>query len=240
MDKVTIDQILKLNKDFYELNAQAFSSTREGAWRGWDRLTPYIRKFLVNREATNTFSVLDLGCGNGRFYKFLNTNNLKFTYLGVDISTALFKAAAMLNPGAKFVNSDFLQVDSLVKIHRKFDLVVGFGVTHHIPDKNLRAEWFKNLYKLVTDNGMVVMTFWQDEFSEDKVENTSLKLDENDYLLKWANNPNALRYVHRYSAEEHAEIEDLVHQSGLSVADRYLADGQSGKSNLYLVWKKRT
>ncbi len=65
MDDATIAQLNALNRDFYRLAGEDFDQTRGRPWPGWTRLLPYLR-----RDA-DALSVLDVGCGNGRFGAFL-------------------------------------------------------------------------------------------------------------------------------------------------------------------------
>ena len=86
MDDKIIKQILDINCHFYESYAKEFSVTRQAPWLGWSQLLTFL--------STNKMRVLDLGCGNGRFYKFLKCNlKNEFDYQGVDISKNLVKEA---------------------------------------------------------------------------------------------------------------------------------------------------
>ena len=70
VDKETFNKIINLNKKFYAEISKDFSDTRSSYWKGWNNLLPYIKEIFLNR---NLF-VADLGCGNGRFYSFLDDN----------------------------------------------------------------------------------------------------------------------------------------------------------------------
>lgn len=65
MDATTIARLNAINRDFYRVAADDFDQTRGAAWPGWERLLPHLRVPL---------SVLDVGCGNGRFGVFLAQN----------------------------------------------------------------------------------------------------------------------------------------------------------------------
>jgi len=73
-----------LNKNFYSRNAESFSNTRAVVWAGWDKLFEHIAP---------PDSVLDVGCGNGRFFKAVKQVNSEIEYLGVDSSTELIEIA---------------------------------------------------------------------------------------------------------------------------------------------------
>ncbi|MBI5666839.1 MAG: class I SAM-dependent methyltransferase [Chloroflexi bacterium] len=63
MNPETIRRLNAINREFYRITAPEFDQTRGTAWPGWERLLPYLRAPL---------SVLDVGCGNGRFGVFLH------------------------------------------------------------------------------------------------------------------------------------------------------------------------
>ncbi len=65
MDTKTINHLNAINRAFYATVADDFDQTRGTAWPGWQRILPYLPMPL---------SVLDVGCGNGRFALFLHDN----------------------------------------------------------------------------------------------------------------------------------------------------------------------
>lgn len=64
MDETTRQKCISLTSDFYAEVADSFSSTRQSAWHGWQKVIEAV-------ELPNEFSVLDLACGNLRFEEFL-------------------------------------------------------------------------------------------------------------------------------------------------------------------------
>lgn len=85
-----------LNQKFYEKTAEEFSKTRQSPWSGWYLLLDALNDFLVPTSISSgcPLSVLDLGCGNGRFEKFLRGNlPISFTGTGIDSDEALLKEA---------------------------------------------------------------------------------------------------------------------------------------------------
>ncbi len=158
MDSKTINHILKLNRRFYEFNAYDFSATRNAFWPGWKELANVIREVFRGSH----FSVLDIGSGNGRFYKFLVSENLKpLNYLGLDSSKKLNAQAQRMNPKTAFIFFDFVK-DAVSKINFDADLVIGNGIMHHIPNKQQRLGWLKNVFTSLRTRGICVFTFWTD------------------------------------------------------------------------------
>jgi SAM-dependent methyltransferase len=71
----------------------------------------------------NNSTVLDVGCGQGKFYRFLKQNKIQCDYEGIDITPKMIEFAKQKNPNAKFTCSDFLDA-SLTKT---YDWVVSAG-----------------------------------------------------------------------------------------------------------------
>ena len=69
MDDLAIRRLNQINHDFYRVTAAEFDQTRTQPWPGWHKLLSYIER-IAHRSSTVT--VLDVGCGNGRFGVFLH------------------------------------------------------------------------------------------------------------------------------------------------------------------------
>lgn len=230
MDKTTFNQILELNSRFYKSVADEFSLTRQYAWNGWNKL---IAEFIKLNIVTP--SILDIGCGNGRFYNFLQNKGINCKYLGIDDNTELLKLAATDYPSATFESHDAIK--ELNKISDKFNLVVAFGLTHHIPDKAYRREWFTNILTLCEKKCMVALTFWDFlQLKEKIITDHSFHLDNDDYILGWGNKKNALRYAHYYTGDELNDISKLFKTAGFDIKLEYNSDGRNGLLNHYLVY----
>jgi len=219
MNKEPIREILNLNKQYYQLVHEEFSKSRQKPWKGWDRAVNTVKTALeVKTGAKKALKTLDLGCGNGRFYEFINLKLQKTSYLGFDINNDFLTEARKKYPNARFVKKDIFE--GLGEINKKFDLVVAFGITHHIPDENFRMKWFLKLPKLLSAQGVLILTFW------------NFEKKPGDYLLGWNNLPEAARYCHQYSKKELAEMITAYKKLGLKLIDRFTADN----SNLYLIF----
>lgn len=233
MDQTTINNIIRVNKEFYDKIGPEFNKTRQSAWKGWGRVAEIIKREFKDRP----FSVLDVACGNGRFLSSISASK----YLGVDANEYLLdQAKNIFLENVSFKNLDV--INELEKLFSEtFDVVVAFGITHHIPSKELRKKWFSQLSKLVSKNGLLIFTIWnyqmdeRFETSEDFV--PGLKLEEGDYFIGWANNKNAKRYFHKYSKEELAEIDIILMAAELKQISKFKSDGKNGEMNEYFLYK---
>jgi SAM-dependent methyltransferase len=217
-----IKQILSLNKKFYQSVSKDFSNSRQYSWKGWERAVGIFHNEY--KENTKKLKVLDLGCGNGRFAGYLISKINNFSYKGYDTNNDLLSEARnKYNSGGcnelKFINRDILTKALGTKY--KYDFVVSFGVTHHIPDNNFRNNWFLGLTKILNKGGVLVLTFWEFEKSP------------GDYLISW-DKKNKPRYCHQYSKKELREVADMYFKSGFKLLDKYKADSQ----NTYLIFGK--
>jgi len=222
MNLETVKDILKLNKDFYQSVSTEFSRSRQKPWVGWNRAVETSINALGGVNKNRDIKVLDLGCGNGRFYEFISKKISKVDYLGLDINNDLLnisKTKYKTNK-ATFLNKDiYLGID---KIKGKYNIISAFGVTHHIPNNIFRIKWFKNLPSFLGLRGVIILTFWN--FEE----------KPGDYLLGWGNKKKTARYCHQYSEKEINKIISIYKKMGLKLIDKYKSD----KENLYLIFGK--
>ena len=86
-----MDKIKNSVKNFYNLQAEKFSQTRNKPWPEFFYIKQKVEKLLSKKEK---IKVLELGCGDGRAWRYLN--NLfpwRIEYTWVDISEGLIYIA---------------------------------------------------------------------------------------------------------------------------------------------------
>ena len=240
-----IDNIIRVNKDFYDKVGPDFDKTRKSAWKGWGRVKEIIREeFGEANSLERPISVLDVACGNGRFIGAApEKEGLPFfRYLGIDTNDYLLDVAKKnASERIEFRKMDVINdIESLSPA--TFDVVVAFGITHHIPSNEFRKKWFLQLSKLVSKNGLLIFTIWNYQMDE-RFEsvgdiNSELQPEEGDYFLGWADNKNAKRYFHKYSEAEILEIEEILSSAGLKLISKFKSDGKKGDLNEYFVYKR--
>jgi SAM-dependent methyltransferase len=87
---------------------------------------------IVSSEMINqNSSLLEVGCGSGRFLKYLSTR--AGFLVGVDPSQAIFAADKLLGKNDKIILAKASANDLPFK-NESFDFVCSIGVLHHIPD----------------------------------------------------------------------------------------------------------
>ena len=258
MNRQTLEALNRLNRVFYEQHAEPFSATRSRPWPGWYRVVERLEQSL--RDAPRqTVSILDLGCGNGRFGAFLAARlGLPVDYSGVDVSRRLLAEARSVNPRRREGKSRYLQADLALhhldpqRLRAPFDLIAVFGLLHHVPSFARRRELLGEATALLRSGGLLAVTFWQFGASERfqkrvipwpehnrksgaKIE--LRELEKGDLLLAWGEADSkpggaARRYCH---FADPVEAQDLVASIGLRVLESFSSDGEGGSLNLYYL-----
>ncbi|MFW5691776.1 MAG: class I SAM-dependent methyltransferase [Chloroflexota bacterium] len=237
MDEETARYLNTINQRFYETVADDFDATRQQAWPGWLQLLPHIKR--IPHKAP--LRVLDVGCGNARFALFLADQlGVVLAYHGVDSNDALLATARSML-GAAGIDARLQQQDVIFEPlpPGQYDLVVAFGLLHHVPGMARRRKFVRSLAAHVAEGGLLGFTCWRfyefDRFRSRIVpwdDTLADRVERHDYLLDWRRGERALRYCHYVDRHEQAE---LVEASGLSLTTAYDADGFSGDLNSYIV-----
>jgi tRNA (uracil-5-)-methyltransferase TRM9 len=231
MDAKTIQRLNAINRTFYETTASEFDATRGQSWPGWNQLVPYL---------STPLSVLDVGCGNGRFGVFLREQlRGPIRYTGLDNNETLLKAAEEALSSQAEMTSTLTVFDLLAAPlpSRTFDLVVMFGVLHHIPGQTTRNTIMQALSACVAPGGYLAVAAWcfyeYPRFRDRIVPwPHDLSVEEHDYLLDWRRGERAYRYCHYVDDQEHAH---LMTVTGLTQITTYRADGFTGDVNRYTL-----
>jgi SAM-dependent methyltransferase len=224
MNTATIHRLNAINREFYRVTADSFDQTRGQAWPGWNRLLPHLK---------NPLSVLDVGCGNGRFGLFLMEHlGTGVHYHGIDSSPALLQRARAALPDAILEERDIVENPPE---HGSYDLVALFGVIHHIPGAAQRQNFMRILAERVKPGGILAFACWcfyeYERFRERIIPwPADITVEQHDYLLDWRRGGVALRYCHYVDDTEQAA---LVAATGLVAVESYRADGFNGAVNHY-------
>ncbi|MBD6616099.1 class I SAM-dependent methyltransferase [Komarekiella sp. 'clone 1'] len=124
------------------------------------RYTP-AAGFLDNAFPEKSFSLLDLGCGNGALSKYLPA---RCDYLGVDHSELAIEQCLKLYPNRNFIAKDLsLFLSELANENQKFHAVVLAGLLFHSVDKETQEKKDDQeiiqfcLDKILSDNGYLVI-----------------------------------------------------------------------------------
>lgn len=246
MDKQVINQILIDNQKNYDLIASHFDQTRSILWPEVEATSHYI---------TPKSLVLDVGCGNGRLFPFVE--KLGGLYLGFDSSEELIKISQQKYGKEYFFVGDILKIDqnshnTYYIIHNTFNVIYCLAVIHHIPSHELRLQALKNLKSLLKPNSLLILSvwnLWQKKYLKYIIKKAVLKLmgksklDWGDCYIPYkaqsekrkAKNLNlklkiVQRYLHAFSLNE---LTNLVTQAGFQILEK-----KSSRWNYLIIAKK--
>lgn len=231
MDSQTQARLNDINRAFYATTATDFDQTRSRPWPGWLRLQPHLKAPL---------RVLDVGCGNGRFGLFLaEAFPGAVVYHGLDNSPELLAFAQTSLAAADFSSYQLREHDLLEHPlpHATYDLVVLFGVIHHVPGATTRQSLLHELAARVAQGGLLCFAAWcfyeYERFRERLVPwPDDISVERHDYLLDWRAGERALRYCHYVDEAEHAA---LIAASGMEEVETFREDGTGRGMNRYSI-----
>ncbi len=256
MDAKTALALNALNRSFYGELAEDFSVTREAPWPGWLRLLSAIE----NHYPTADLEVLDVGCGNGRFAKFLAENlprrRKRLRYLGIDASPEMLERAGAV--ALPFASTEYRLWDFVETplqeglLARDFSLTVLFGLLHHVPGEKRRRALVQAAAQGLRPGGLLSFTCWQFERIE-RLRKKAIsweefnltaelpidvgELERGDRLLPWGDSDRVVRYCHFADEDETAK---LVQGLPLELVETYSADGREGNLNRYFIFRRLT
>lgn len=130
--------------------AEEFCHVRRRVWKSVEDAGPVERNV-----------VLDLGAGSGRNTKYLVEKGAAFV-VAADLSVEMVKVLASNLKGSErefvhLVRCDALYLPFLESI---FDKVIFVATVHHIPSKEARARAIMEVWRVLKDRGLLLITAW--------------------------------------------------------------------------------
>lgn len=230
MDQGVASKLVDINTKFYENLAEPFSESRSSPQPGYATLLKYLPKRPV--------TVLDVGCGNGRFGRFLVEAKMVVSYTGIDNSRSLLADAGELFSNVFYRD---LSLPDCLDGFGNFDLVACLSTLQHIPVEENRGRLLKEIATHLLPDGRIVLANWQfldSPRQRRKVRPWTdagldpLQLEPDDYLISWDRGGQGNRYVAYIDEIRTQRLADLA---GLRVIDQFRSDGQEGNLNLYTI-----
>lgn len=223
-------KLMQLTKNSYDTIAEEFSRTRA---KFWEELA------YLAEHATPGERILDIGCGNGRFYPLLSKRSVD--YVGLDYSAKLLEEARKAHPGIRFEEGD---ATALPFPDGSFDTAFSFATIHHIPGKALRAQFMKEAARVLKPGSRFILSTWNVGWTKKyipfllrdlvKIIFRVSPLELGDVILTFGTERKK-RYVHRFTERE---LRALFEQNGFIVLDMDISHRRSSEKNLVVIAKK--
>ena len=252
----TAERLSRITSEFYALQAQSFSATRQTPWQGWRQCLDVMPQLISGEKP----SVLDVGCGNLRFARFLRDKAgiVPAKYFAVDNCKPLVESGEANThvSDLAFIELDVIKslLDNTLSSRLTVpacDLVVAFGFLHHVPGAEKRLQLLRTLLEKAKPGGYVCVSFWQFMNSQKlaaKAQETTAQglralgidiseFEEHDYLIGWQDKANTWRYCHHFSQEE---LDELLASLGsdVHVCAQFSADGKDNNLNRYVILQR--
>lgn len=199
MRKKLVKKTLEKVKQSYSLIAGQFDQTRRLPWKEFSLFLPYLKKGM---------RVLDLGCGNGRFYEYIQKREIDYT--GIDHSEEFIQIARSRYPLGHFEVGDMTD-PALLEHAEGYDVLFCIAAFHHLPSRKLREKILHQFHRLLKKEGVLIMTVWQLRQKKYRVAwirsllsfmfHFGLKYDWNDLWIRWGDSAKK-RYYHAFSPHE--------------------------------------
>ena len=116
----------------------------------------YINYFDKNNIPDN-YKILDIGCGGGKFIKYLSQNNKTYQLYGLDHSKEMIELTRKINSEAIKQNRLKLIVGSVTKIEledNSLDFISAFETVQFWPDID---KAFSEVYRILDKNGIFLI-----------------------------------------------------------------------------------
>lgn len=232
MTPAVAQKLRDLNQQFYSTLADSFAASRATPQPGFAHLLAWVPQ--------DAASLLDVGCGTGRFAHFLVGRHPFPQVSGVDFSIELLAKARALLPQAMFSLRDLTQPDFLAGLGQ-FDVVACLAAMQHVPGHANRCRLLREMAAHLRPHGRLFLSNWQFMDSPrqrrkvrgwEEVGLTAADVEPNDYLLTWQRDGFAWRYVCQVDETETAV---LAQEAGLRIVHQFRSDGQEGNLSLYSI-----
>ena len=233
MKPEVVERLLNINRDFYRQCAASFAETRDQPQPGFFGLVPFLPGAKNN--------VLDIGCGEGRFGRFLSSQGALASYTGLDFSEELLYRAQNQVKGEYFIR-DFSHSDWQDGLET-YDVVACLATLQHIPGARRRAEFLSQMTQRLLPDGRIFLSSWQFLSSSrqrrkiipwEEIGLTTEDVEPDDFLMSWQRDGRGIRYV---SYVNIGSLETLAQSAGLTLEHTFRSDGKEGDLNLYAVLK---
>ncbi len=158
-------QDLEIIKSYYEPKLKEFKEDYKVL--GWETKEAQMKRFEILKDNVdlNGKKVLDVGCGLGNLFEFLEANDISVDYTGVDILEQMIIKAEQKNTGGNFLCIDIFK--EKVFPDGFFDVIYASGIFNLKMSDNMAFLKKALTVFLTLSNDMVVFNLLNEK-SDDK------------------------------------------------------------------------
>jgi tRNA (uracil-5-)-methyltransferase TRM9 len=183
----------------YDAYAETFSNSRKNL--KW----PELDAIIGNMRQCGYTSVLDIGCGNGRFLTEIQDSTLIIqSYIGLDSSAGMITEAKKLHPDYTFAVCSMLDLSPISSSLPPFDTILLLASFHHLESRTERIQVLEDMKSLIAPGWAIYMTNWnlRDQPKYEKSHRWDGEFD----IKIWEYS----RYYHGFTTDELAELFDTT------------------------------
>jgi len=222
----------------YNNIAKTFSQSRKNM--KWEEIEYFLNTLKplpnppLSGEGTRPLNILDVWCGNGRFYWALQDSWLEIKkYLWLDLSSWLLEEAKNIYSGVDFLEKNMLNI---LELDNWWDHIFFIASFHHLENIKDRLSVMQQAYNILKPGWTIYLTNWalDSEFNVKKyskaiIPNTQNEYWSQDYSIKIGD---YMRYYHWFNL---TELEYLFSEVWLEILENREFD--TGKNIISIIKK---
>ena len=195
----------------YDNFSHTFSKSRQNhPWPELDFIIEDMKKQWYK-------SILDIGCGNGRFLEEAkNRGYILEGYLGLDSSSGMIEEARWLHPDCNFDVIDMISLWSSKIQKSSFDTILLLASFHHLQTQEERTRVLCDIKTFLAPGGRIYMTNWnlreQPRYEKSHQWNGDFDIKIGEYS----------RYYHGFNVEE---LEGLFYEAWYTIIENRVWEG---------------
>ena len=179
----------------------------------------YITNEIIEiKNDSNIKNVIDVGCGGGRYSKYLKENG--FEVLAIDKYKEM--AYSLEAENIKFLQA---KMDEIPVESASYDFILSTGVLHNATSIEEFDNTLKEFYRILKVNGIAILSV----FTNDVITDDLKYLNDNVYAI--INRPPMVLLSKQ-------QIHELVQKNGFcieKIIDEHITDTGTGKRNVYTI-----
>lgn len=159
--KYVIDDFVKCEDVFWEKKETAIEFTQKDVSK---YITDVIDEVLNEFIDLKDIKAIDIGCGGGRYSKYLSTKNVQVTAL--DKYPNMFSFVE--NENAKFIKATF---DNIPTNSNYYDLALSIGVLHNSTTLQELKNGLTEMFRVLKRNSYAILSIFTDDIVTDDLSN---------------------------------------------------------------------